>query len=111
MNLHETYELKNARLLRHDDALESFEVASALSEPRYVPFSAIERIDSIGAHLNVPKDVVSSTYRRMPRATPDIEEGRLTGHGTAQSGGHGRRVPLDAEEIKLLRTRTHIGTP
>jgi hypothetical protein len=110
MDVHDVEERKIGRVLRHDEALEYFEVASASSEPRYVPFSAIERIDSIGAHLNVPKDVVSSTYRRMPRATPDIEEGRLTGRGTAQSGGQGGRVPLDAEEIKLLRTRIHIGT-
>jgi hypothetical protein len=83
---------------------------SASSGPRYIPFSAIERVDSIGVHLNVPKDVVLNTYRRMPRVTPEIEEGRLTGQATAQSGSHGARVPLDAEELSLLRTNIHIGT-
>ena len=42
--------------------------------------------------------------------TPEIEEGKLTGRGTAESGGHGGRVPLDAEEISLLRDKIHIGT-
>jgi hypothetical protein len=46
----------------------------------------------------------------MPRVTVEIEEGKLTGGGTAQSGGGGARVPLDAEEIGLLRDKIHVGT-
>ena len=110
MNVYDSEERQIGRVLRHDEALGYFEVESASSGPRYIPFSAIERVDSIGAHLNVPKDVVLNTYRRMPRVTPEIEEGKLTGRGTVQSGGHGGRVPLDAEEISLLRDKIHVGT-
>jgi hypothetical protein len=110
MNVYDSEERQIGRVLRHDEALGYFEVEGASSGPRYIPFSAIERVDSIGAHLNVPKDVVLKTYRRMPRVTPEIEEGKLTGRGTAESGGHGGRVPLDAEEISVLRDRIHVGT-
>ena len=45
MVVYDAEERRIGTVLRHDGALGYFEVESASSGPRYIPFSAIERVD------------------------------------------------------------------
>jgi len=96
------------KVTRYDAAVGYFQLDGVLSGPRYVPFLSIERVGPTGAQLNVTKDVVSNAYRRMPRVTLAVEDGKIA--ATVQSGRSGGAVPLDAEAIRALREQIHVGT-
>ena len=103
---------KVGKLVRYEPRLGYFETEGAFSGARYIPVYAIESLTADAINLNVSKDVVSSIYKRMPAVTPDVSSsGRLTGGATVESGNAGGgRVPLDAEQMLLLRERIHEGT-
>jgi len=102
---------KVGKVVRYDKTLGYFETQGTFSGPRYIPFSAIERLEPAGAYLNVTKAVVSDVYNRMPSVTPELTpEGKLTGGGTVQSGRTGRPVPLDAAALSVVREKIHLGS-
>lgn len=112
MDVYDMEGMKVGKVVRYDKRLGYFETLGAFSGPRYIPFWAIERIGPSGTYLNVTKSVVSDVYRRMPGVKPGLSpDGKLTGGGTVQSGHTGEMVPLDAEEISLVREKIKIGTP
>ena len=101
---------KVGEVVRYDQRLGYIETLGTFTSPRFVPFLAIERIGPSGIYLNVPRSVVSDVYNHMPRVTPELTPGgRLTGGGTVESGDTGRRVPLDAEELRMVREGIYIG--
>jgi hypothetical protein len=103
---------KIGRVVGYDRRLGYFETEGAFSGHRYIPFAAVESVDPTGAHLNVTKDIVSDVYNRLPPVQPDVsEEGILTGSGTVLSGYDRRRIPLDANAIRIVREKIHIGSP
>lgn len=100
---------KVGRVVQFDKALGYFETLGMFEGSRYVPFWAIERIDSSGIHLNVMKSVVSHVYNHMPGVRPELTaDGKLI-DGTVASGYTGRAVPLDAEALRLAREEIYIG--
>src|SRR6185295_14110409 len=83
----------------------------AFSGPRYIPFSAVERIGPSGAYLNVSSATVKDLYQHTPRVTPDVSPGgKLTGGAKVPSGYTGRPVPLDAEGVQHVREKIMQGT-
>jgi hypothetical protein len=101
---------KVGKVVRYEERLGYFETEGTFSGPRYIPFWAIEKVGPSGTYLNVPKDVVSHVYRHMPAVKPELTpEGKLAGTGTVQSGWTGQMVPLDADGLKLVKERIHIG--
>jgi hypothetical protein len=112
MDIYDVEGIKIGTVTRYDSALGYFESIGTFSGPRYVPFSAIERIGPSGAWLNVTKSIVSAVYKDMPAVTPDVTvEGKLTGGGTVQSGYGDEVVPLDAAGLRVVRENIHEGTP
>jgi len=110
MNVFDVNETKVGKVVRYDERLGYIETVGLFTSPRFIPFLAIERIGPSGIYLNVPKSVVSDVYNHMPRVTPDLTPGgRLTGGGTVESGDTGRRVPLDAEALSMVREGIYIG--
>lgn len=57
---------KIGSLIRYDERLGYLETQGAFPGPRYIPFHAIESVKPAAVRLNVTRDVVSATYRRMP---------------------------------------------
>lgn len=97
-------------LVRYDERAGYLETRGTFSGSRYIPFSAIQSISPDKIHLNVSKDVVSLMYKRMPAATPQFVAGKPTGGATVESGyNQARRLPLDAEELRLLRDQLREG--
>ena len=100
---------KVGELVRYDERLGYLETCGTFSGVRYIPFTAIQSISPDKIHLNVSKDVVSVIYKRMPAATPELIDGKVTG-ATVESGyDRTRRLPLDAEELRKLRDQIHQG--
>ena len=98
-------------LVRYDERLGYLETRGTFSGTRYIPFTAIQSISPDKIHLNVPKEVVSVMYKRMPAATPELVGGKPTGRATVESGyDRARRLPLDAAELLLLRDQIQEGT-
>lgn len=98
------------QLVRYDERLGYLETRGAFSGPRYIPFTAVQSISPDKIHLNVTKDVVSVIYRRMPAAIPQVVGGKPTGGATVESGyDPARRLPLDAQELRVLRDQIHAG--
>jgi hypothetical protein len=98
-------------LVRYDERLGYLETRGTFSGPRYIPFSAIQSISPDKIHLNVTKDVISVMYKRMPAATPELVGGMPTGGATVESGyDRARRLPLDAQELRLLRDQIQEGS-
>jgi hypothetical protein len=113
MDVYDVDGAKIGQIARYDAKLGYFETLGTWAGgTRYIPFSAIERLEPSGAHLNVTKSVVSLVYGHIPAVTPDLTpEGRLTGGGTVQSGYTGKNVPLDAGGLKVVKEHIHAGTP
>jgi hypothetical protein len=89
-----------------------FETQGMFTAPRYIPFWAIESFGPDRVRLNVTRSVVTEVYRHIPSVTPELDrEGKLTGAATVQSGITGRTVPLDADALREVRERIHVGTP
>src|SRR5262249_15398380 len=100
---------KVGKVTEDDKVLGYLETLGTFSGPRYIPFFAIERIDSSGIHLNVMKSVVSHVYNHAPGVRPDVGPGgKLTG-GTVASGYTGRAVPLDADGLRRAKADLFIG--
>jgi hypothetical protein len=102
--------VKLGKVVRYDRKLGYFQTEGALEGPRYIPFSAVERVGPAGAFLNVSKGTVKDLYQHMPKVKPDVAGGKLTGGGSVPSGYTGRPVPLDAEGIKLVREKVKTGS-
>jgi hypothetical protein len=104
--------LKVGKVNRIDKVLGYFETVGMFSDPRYIPFFAIERIEPSGPSgvwLNVPKSVVSHVYDHTPQAKPDFApSGKLAG-GTVASGYTGRAIPLDADALQEVRNDVFLG--
>lgn len=100
-----------AQLVRYDERLGYLETRGTFSGARYIPFSAIQSISPDRIQLNVTKDVISVMYKRMPAATPELAGGKPTGGATVESGyDRNRRLPLDAQELRMLRDQIHEGS-
>lgn len=96
---------------RYDTKLGYFETIGPFTGPRYIPFSAVERVGPSGAFLNVPGDIVRDLYKHIPRVKPELDrEGKLTGGARVASGYTGRPVPLDAEGVQRVREMVKIGS-
>lgn len=113
MDVYDAEEHKIGTLVRYDHALGYFEALGSFAGVRYVPYYAIENVAPTGIRLNVTKDVVSHVYDHAPSITPGFTpSGKLTGGGTVESGHEpGRRVPLDAAALSVVRERIGAGTP
>jgi len=111
MDVYDVDGLKVGTVVRYDEKLGYVETVGTFSGSRFIPFLAFESIGPAGAYLNVTKEVVSDIYNHMPSVTPDLTPGgRLAGGATAVSGRTGRTVPLDADELRILKDQIHIGT-
>ncbi|MES1205648.1 MAG: hypothetical protein ABUS79_06890 [Pseudomonadota bacterium] len=111
MNVADSEGARVGELVRYDERLGYLETRGTFSGARYIPFTAIQSISPDKIHLNVSKDVVSLMYKRMPAATPQLSSGKPTGGATVESGyNQARRLPLDAEELRLLRGQVREGT-
>jgi hypothetical protein len=100
------------RVTAYDARLGYFKCVGGFSDPRYVPFLAVERIEPTRAWLNVSKDIVAAVYKRSPEIAPSCDDrGRLTGGATTVSGWDRKRIPLDARELESVRAAIHEGTP
>ena len=111
MHVHDSEGSGIGQLVRYDERLGYLETRGTFSGARYIPFTAIQSISPDKIHLNVTKDVVSVMYKRMPAATPELVGGKATGGATVESGyDRARRLPLDAEELRMLRDQIHEGT-
>jgi hypothetical protein len=111
MDVYDVDGFKVGKVVKYDLTLGYVETLGAFTDPRFIPFVAIEKIGPSGAYLNVTKEVVSDIYDHLPRVTPDLTPGgRLTGTGTLASGHTGRPVPLDAEGLRIVHEKIHNGT-
>jgi hypothetical protein len=110
----EVYDIEGAKIghvVRYDKTLGYFETQGVLTGPRFIPFSAVERVGPSGAYLNVTKSIVSQVYDHLPAVTPDVTlEGKVKG-GKVASGRTGEMVPLDAEGLSLVKEEIRRGTP
>jgi len=111
MDIYDWDGTKIGKVTRYEKKLGYLETSGTFTGPRYIPFSAVERIGPAGAYLNVSADRVSALYKRMPPVTPSVDaSGRLTGGGTVASGYTGRPIPLDAEGIQMVREKIGKGS-
>jgi len=111
MHVHDSDGSRIGELVRYDERLGYLETRGTFSGARYIPFSAVQSISPDKIHLNVPKEVVSVMYKRMPAATPEMVGGKPTGGATVESGyDRARRLPLDAHELRMLRDQIHEGS-
>jgi len=97
-------------LVRYDPKLGYLETEGTFTGPRYIPFWAVERVGPRGAYLNVSAATVKELYQHMPKVTPDVSGGKLTGSGKVASGYTGRPVPLDPDGLSLVRKKITIGS-
>ena len=112
MDIYDVDGTKIGSVYRYDSAIGYFETLGTFSDPRYIPFAAIERIGPSGAWLNVTRSFVSTAYKNMPPVTPSVTaQGKLTGGATVESGYSGEVVPLDAAALSVVRENISEGTP
>lgn len=110
MEVHDVEGKPIGKVMRFQKKLGYFEAVGLFSDPRYVPFWAIDHFGPKGVYLNVTRSVVTEVYRHLPEVTPDLTSGgRLTGTAKIQSGRTGKMVPLDASGLREVRERIHPG--
>jgi hypothetical protein len=78
-------------------------------EDRYIPVSAISRIDPSGIYLSVSKDYVKDAYSRPPTVKLDVVAGPGgdTAVGTVASGYDGSRVDVNSLTINPRADALH----
>jgi hypothetical protein len=110
MEVHDVEGKHVGKVMRFEKKLGYFETVGVFSDPRYVPFWAIDHFGPAGVYLNVTRSVVTDVYQHLPAVTPDLTPaGKLTGTGKIQSGRTGKMVPLDANGVREVRERIHPG--
>src|SRR5262249_28288717 len=97
-------------VVRYDAGLGYFQTEGMFAGARYIPFSAIERVGTDGAYLNVTKSFVHDVYAHMPAVYPTLKNGKTTGEASISDRVTRHTLSLNAPAVNAVREHIGVGT-